>query len=256
MLELAAKGRVLRAPRGVDGAIVAHRIQRVHHPVGIAGSSAQVLDVDHAIAGRPLDQDLLLAGVEDVVDDQLGRPLGQRPEVLRQVRLGAVLVSVLVEQLRHERVAVPEQKPEAMVRELVGELKAMMQVSGSDAAVGADPEHDCSLRHPNAGGDQVFAGVDVEALAERHLEELVPGGDQLTPRAQRGAANKLDTPGLPDNGVGGVLAVDPFVEQWLGLSQVVAAVDPEWGRSRTQADSDSALLARKRSTAARIVGKD
>ena len=31
--------------------VVAHRVQRVHHPVGKAGPSAQILDVDHAEAG-------------------------------------------------------------------------------------------------------------------------------------------------------------------------------------------------------------
>ena len=77
-------------------------------------------------AGGPLNQDLLLAGVEDVIDDQVWRRPRQGGEVTLQVRLGAMLVAVFVEQLRNERIAVTKQKPEAMVGKLVGELQAVM----------------------------------------------------------------------------------------------------------------------------------
>ena len=128
-----------------------------------------------------------------------------------------------------------------MVGELVGELHAVMQVPGSDPLVGADPEHHRPARHPAAGGDQVLVGVDVEALVERHLEKLVPSGDELAPLAQRGAANQLDAPGFPDNGVVGVLAIDALVEQRPGLGALVRAREPEevWlahaGRQRVRA---------------------
>ena len=131
-----------------------------------------------------------------------------------------------------------------------------MDVARADALVGADPEHDRAALHPAAGGDQVLVRVDVERLLERHLEQLVTAVTIWRPSRRASAANQLDAPGLAHHGVVGVLAVHALVEQGPGLGALLGLESQKRCGSRTQEDSESALLARNRSTAPRIVGAD
>ena len=181
---------------------------------------------------------------------RLGAGPRQRREVALQVRLGAMLVAVFVEQLRHERVAVDEQEPEAMVGQLVGELQAVIEVAQIRRRWLAQiRKTTVPARHPAAGGDRGRRWCRCRAPSSNGTSKSsMTSGDELARRSRSdAAANQLDAPGLPHHGVVGELAVDALLEQRAGpAAGFVRARRARRGaaRGRTE-DSESALAGAK-----------
>ena len=142
-------------------------IERVDDPVGEPRARPEILDVDDAEAGRALDEHLALGRVEHVVDDEARPVAAELREVGREVRLRALLVAVLVDQLADERVAVDEQEAQLLVGELVGELQAVVDVARADAGVGAQAKDDRAALDAPAREHEVVVGLDRQALVGR-----------------------------------------------------------------------------------------
>ena len=163
----------LRAQRGVRGPArraptvpvpVLDWVERVHDPVGQARARSQILDVHHREARAALDEHLALGRVEDIVQHQVAARPRERAEVRRQVRLCSERISVLGHQRLNEWIAVAKQEVEPLVRQLVGELEAVVDVAGTDPGVRPQPEDDVALLEPAPSHNQVLRRVDVERL--------------------------------------------------------------------------------------------